>query len=94
MEIIKVVDYNLHITTVQETRAIDGLVGKKPFKDYSTHRQRSFFQGSSQPHLASSLAEGWNIQDWKEEIVGRFCILKTDGEHQSRGHQIQVSEPC
>jgi len=63
---------------------MDGLVGEKPFKDYSTHRQRSFFQGSSQPHLASSLAEGWNIQDWKEEIVGRFCILKTDGEHQAR----------
>ena len=68
--------------------------GEKPFKDYSTHRQRSFFQGSSQPHLASSLTEGWNIQDWKEEIVGRFCILKTDGEHQRWGHQIQVFEPC
>ena len=50
---------------------------RKPFKDYSTHRQRSFFQESSQPHLASSLAGGQNIQDWKEGTVGRFCTPKT-----------------
>jgi hypothetical protein len=51
---------------------IEWQLRRKPFKDYSTHRQRSFFQESSQLHLPSSLAGGQNIQDWKEEIVGQF----------------------
>ena len=63
-------------------------------KDYSTHRQRSFFQESSQPRLPSSLAGGQNTQDWKEEIVWRFCRPKTGAGCRSRGHQIQVFEPC
>jgi hypothetical protein len=67
---------------------------RKRFKDSSTHRPRWFFQESSQPHLASSLAGGQNIQDWKEEKVGRFYTPRTGAGCRSKGHQIQVFEPC
>jgi hypothetical protein len=69
-------------------------LGRKPLIDYSIHYRRSFFQGYSQSPLASSLAGGWNIQDWKEEKVEKFCIPKTGAECRSRGHQIQVFELC
>jgi len=69
-------------------------LGRKALIDYSTDYRRSFFQGYSQSPLASSLAGGWSIQDWKEEKVGKFCIPKTGVECRSKGHQIQVFEPC